>query len=390
MKKVEDKVRELIQNLLNDKPVNGIQPGDCGPWAEVALSLMEAHQAGGTEGARKAFAALERTYPGLAQLAASDPPRSDPPKLIWSADEMLKANFPEPRWAIPDLLPVGLSILAGRPKLGKSWLALQIAQAVGAGGIVLGQRVEVGPVAYFALEDSPRRIKDRMEKQGWPSGLPVNFFFKAEEGLREVAKLIENEGPRLVIIDTLSRILPPKTDQNSISEVTSSLDALQKMALQANSALLLVDHHRKMQGEDHIDEILGSTGKSAVADCLWGLFRQRGEQGAILKVTGRDLEEKELGLEWDLRFFCWQLLGDAAEVGNKTIQRKILQAIKDLGKDDKGISVSELASELNQKKENISRGLSLLIKKGLIRRGEKDGKRIPYFPISSQADQAER
>ena len=50
-----------------------------------------------------------------------------------SADDILGADWPEPVWAVPGMLPVGFSLLAGAPKIGKSWLALQIAQAVSSG-----------------------------------------------------------------------------------------------------------------------------------------------------------------------------------------------------------------------------------------------------------------
>ncbi len=71
-------------------------------------------------------------------------------------------EWPEPTWAVPGLLPAGLCIFAGKQKAGKSWLALQIAQAVATGGHVLGQQIERGPILYLALEDIPRRLQDRM------------------------------------------------------------------------------------------------------------------------------------------------------------------------------------------------------------------------------------
>jgi hypothetical protein len=48
-------------------------------------------------------------------------------RSFYTARELLGTKFPEPRWIVPDILPEGLTPLAGRPKVGKSWLALQIA-----------------------------------------------------------------------------------------------------------------------------------------------------------------------------------------------------------------------------------------------------------------------
>ncbi len=79
---------------------------------------------------------------------------------------LLDADFPDPVWAVPDLITVGLTILAGRPKVGKSWLALQTAIAVGTGGKVLDRHVKQGSVLYLALEDNARRLQKPSDETG--------------------------------------------------------------------------------------------------------------------------------------------------------------------------------------------------------------------------------
>src|SRR5262245_18590110 len=75
-------------------------------------------------------------------------------------------RFPEIRWMLTDLLPEGLTLLAGRPKVGKSWLALDIALGVGDGGSVMGsiRPASTGDVLVLALEDNPRRLQKRCHK----------------------------------------------------------------------------------------------------------------------------------------------------------------------------------------------------------------------------------
>src|SRR5207253_2368842 len=88
-----------------------------------------------------------------------------------TAAELMRMKLPPPRWAVPELIPEGLTILAGRPKTGKSWLALHIAIAVATGGAVLtSSPVESGPVLYLAMEDTRRRLQKRLSKllQGPP------------------------------------------------------------------------------------------------------------------------------------------------------------------------------------------------------------------------------
>ena len=89
------------------------------------------------------------------------------PSLI-TAKELQETEFPPVSWVVRDLIPEGLTILAGKPKLGKSWLALQMGLGVATGGEVLGRSVEQGAVLYAALEDNLRRLKSRLRKSAGP------------------------------------------------------------------------------------------------------------------------------------------------------------------------------------------------------------------------------
>ena len=80
------------------------------------------------------------------------------PEIINAATLQTMA-LPELRWIIPKLLPEGLTILAGRPKQGKSRMALNIGAALAAGGKALGWiPVEQCGVLMLALVDSSRRL----------------------------------------------------------------------------------------------------------------------------------------------------------------------------------------------------------------------------------------
>src|SRR5260221_2650039 len=79
--------------------------------------------------------------------------------------ELLALEMPPLRWVIPDILPEGLILLAGKPKLGNGWLALEIARAIAAGGSVLSKLPVVqGGVLYLALEDHTRRLQSRAKQ----------------------------------------------------------------------------------------------------------------------------------------------------------------------------------------------------------------------------------
>lgn len=76
----------------------------------------------------------------------------------FTADELWDMEFPPVSWIVPDYITPGLTLLVGAPKLGKSWLALDICNAVAQGGYTLGDRhCQQGAVLYAALEDPPRQ-----------------------------------------------------------------------------------------------------------------------------------------------------------------------------------------------------------------------------------------
>jgi hypothetical protein len=78
---------------------------------------------------------------------------------IVSFAELQKEKFPPMTYVVPDIVPEGVTILAGRPKIGKSWLALELCLGVASGTPVLGNiEPATGDVLYLALEDNPRRI----------------------------------------------------------------------------------------------------------------------------------------------------------------------------------------------------------------------------------------
>ena len=97
------------------------------------------------------------------------------PALI-TAKDLQGTHFPPVSWVVRDLVPEGLTLLAGKPKLGKSWLALQMGLGVATGREVLGRPVEQGTVLYAAMEDNYRRLKSRLGKcagqlAAWPEDL---------------------------------------------------------------------------------------------------------------------------------------------------------------------------------------------------------------------------
>ncbi len=378
---VADYIRAILNNNDPEKP----DPAAIGEWGDVVDHLATILESEGLEAARQKCINLIEARKDLGAILALDGRANGRfgGKVRWTAAELMQTDFPEPIWAIPGVIPAGFSILAGRPKLGKSWLALQIAHSMATGGKTFGVNVTAARVLFYALEDSERRIKERLKKQGVPETDKLQFQFEIPQfqngGMAELTHEIKTGGYGLIVIDTLSRAMG-NIDNTDLAANTEYLGKIQSAALSCNVAVLAVDHHRKTSAEysDPVDDIMGTTGKSAVADALLGLYRKRGKIGASLKVTGREIEEKELALEWDGALWCWQYVGLADEVRETELQAEIMKAIQEIETLGDLPTISRISSHIDKLPPSISRALANMVNNGKVIRGKKQGKEIPY------------
>ena len=294
------------------------------------------------------------------------------PDNFLTSDALLASKQSATDWVAPNLLPVGVAILAGAPKIGKSWLALQIARAVAAGEPLFGEPVARGRVLYLALEDTPVRLQERLARQAWPEGveaefmllphLTVQFSGPRDERVIWLASHMPKRGYRLVVVDTLSHFLTGF--QGGMTPISSSLLLLQLATQRMRCAVLLIDHHRKHTEEDVVADLAGSTMKGATADTTIGLYRQRGRGSARLSVTGRDVAERTLALKMDWETGCWQYLGEAEEVELGERKQEILEALKEM----KRSTVAEISRAVRQDPSNTRKRVQQLLEAGLIRR----------------------
>jgi hypothetical protein len=277
---------------------------------------------------------------------------------IFSLQDLLSWELPPVRWAIPDILPEGLTLLAGKPKLGKSWLALSTALAIAAGGVALGtQPVTRGEVLYLALEDNARRLQARSKQlltsmTGVPEGIDFALAWpRLNEGGVDCLEVYLQAHPdvRLVVIDTWAKIAP-RANNRSCSQYAGDYEALTPLKALADTyhvSILAVHHLRKMGSSDVLDEITGSIGITGAVDGTLILKRERGRQEATLFVTGRDVEqEQHLALSFDATTALWTLMGNAEEVGRTKERQEILDLLTEQLPD--GMCPREIAEALDK------------------------------------------
>lgn len=233
----------------------------------------------------------------LAQSTGPTPPA--PAKLdFYQASDLFDKQLERTQMIVQRMIPCGLTVLAGAPKRGKSWLALALALAVSSGHDFLGQRTLPGSVLYLDLESRQYRVKDRLSHLiagPAPAGLYVahqaeplgqRFYQQMEGWINGV------QNARLIIIDTLGRVKPSgKRNENAYESDTRQYGELQMWAGRHKIAVIVVHHLRKTKdNDDWFDKINGSNGLVGAADAVLGLGGKRGEQVSKLMVSGRDID----------------------------------------------------------------------------------------------------
>ena len=221
-----------------------------------------------------------------------------------------------PNFVVDTLLSQGLHILAGSPKVGKSWLALWLAVTVAKGEPVWNLASKQGTTLYLCLEDSVLRIQNRLFEITEDAPDSVHFCTECApigQGLEEQVEyfLAQHPDTALVIVDTLQMIRP--VHDATYANDYRDLSVLKRMADRHGIAVLLIHHLRKEKAADVFCRISGTTAISGAVDSSFTLVEERrGTARAKLTCIGRDIEYRELELQRNGEN-VWELVSDSRE-----------------------------------------------------------------------------
>ena len=237
-------------------------------------------------------------------------------KLKTMDAETLMTTPMEPlKFIVSGLLPEGLHVLAGSPKIGKSWLALWICLQVAKGEKVWGFETLRSKVLYLCLEDSFVRIQSRLFEITDEAPATLHFAIMSNaigHGLEnQIESFIkEHPGTGLIVIDTLQKVRKTvSTNVNPYAADYDDINALKQIADRHHLAILLVHHLRKTGDADPLNMISGTSGIAGGSDTNFVLQKdKRTGNTAKLICTGRDIEGRELFLEFNKNNFLWELL----------------------------------------------------------------------------------
>ncbi len=306
------------------------------------------------------------------------------PKIETASDLYWRA-FPEVEWAINGIIPEGVMILSGDPKMGKSWLVYQASLSIATGMPLWPERVaEVGgDVLLLALEDNHRRMHRRLKRlaphfivaTSRPEG-GVFFNFedlsnlhyttewpRAEEGVQLIADWLRGHPKaRMVVIDTVSAFRNPEPGRKSAYATDYAVgEMLKPLAQEFKCAIVLVMHNRKLSSSDPFQLVSGTQGMTGSVDNVAVLRRERGSMDAALYIDGRDIEEtQELAMEFENGF--WKS-GSTVESAQLSVERsRVVAAVAKLGCNAiSGALVKELEP---QDPRAVRKMLSLMVKQG--------------------------
>lgn len=283
---------------------------------------------------------------------------------------LLHSDLKPPTEIVEDILVNGCTLIAGPPKVGKSWLTLGLALAVANGGKFLSLKHVTAPgrVLYYGLEESQQRTANRLQCLCLePNQALANIEFAYEipsmkqGGLTFLESKIQDTAPSLVILDTLMAFVTG--DRNARGDIFrqdyQEIKALQDVATRHNTCIAVVHHTNKIGGHG-VGAVAGTHGVTAAADSIWTMQRQP-DRRAVIEITGRDIEDQSLLVELELREpVGWFIVEQGEEVELSIERQEIIELLSAEG----ALKPRKIAELLKKNAVTIRRLLQKMLQRG--------------------------
>ena len=308
------------------------------------------------------------------------------PDRKFSVKELMQHEFAPQTFIVEGLLMKGLTMIAGAPKIGKSWFCLDLALCISSGRPFLGRETQQGAVLYLALEDLPRRLQERMMKVApdadWDE-LPMDIWTESrsmdEGGLDDIRKWLEAAvNPKAIMIDVWGRFEPrTASTKNEYSHITHTMQQLQQLIAEYDMTLILVHHTRKSTGDgaataDPFDQVIGSRGLTSNMDATMMLTRTRMQYDGTLDITGRDLEEVSLHVMFNKETCRWEETNRVLSPVLNHERQQVLDAFV-----AGHTSAQAIASYLGKTRTAVQNILKILVDENLLVRPRKGEYHLP-------------
>lgn len=314
--------------------------------------------------------------------------------------QLQKRTFKDQKWIVQNVLPTGNILLAARPKMRKTFLALQLALAVVSGRKFLEWETVQGDVLFLGLEDNERRIRSRIRLlqtfelnppdlsgfRYWTGGVDISptsgreyvsdpdqaaaTFQAFPQGLEGVDALRRYHDmypkTRLIVIDTLARFRGRNNDRDVYQRDYDQMVPITTFCAEREVCCIVVHHEKKgLAGNDSADFMEDVSGTSGITGAVDGVMSIKGQRG-----TQHENEERKLLLSGrDIpRDIAVDMAFDAERGGWRTAARQdIRQVLLELLKRHPFINQQEFCSLLPQtSRSRLAQVLTQMKYEGLV------------------------
>jgi len=256
-----------------------------------------------------------------------------------------RSQLSGPASVIDRMLYNGLTILAGKSKAGKSWIAMQLALSVAMNTRALSDRqvYRPGGVVYYSLEMGENRTAARLRQLLDREDITlqnIDFVWDCLPmkggGIEQLNLLLESKRPSMVVIDTFLAFAKGKQKDGGdvMRDQYAEIDVLKKISEKHDTAFLLVHHTRKTGAWDDadagVDLVAGSRGVTAACDSVW-ILRKQPDDIFSLDISGRDVEEQSLAIKFGKEPIGWKIIGEAEVVKRTNQEIEILKILETQG-----------------------------------------------------------
>ncbi len=295
--------------------------------------------------------------------------------------KMLEIETDALNWLIPELLPVGETIiLSACPKAGKTLLATDAAFAVATGeSEFLGQKVKQGKVLLIEVDESVSSTRAKLLKRGFREGDNIMILSSWDiSQLNELEAILEDYRPDLVVVDSLRRIHHGCSISENSAEFADSIYTLKELFNRYKASGILIHHSSKDKEAMGVNKLRGS---SAIAGAVWGTWQldhipvsdpntkkliiDPKDPRRILSVFARDAEGQTANIELDLENNSWIKQQAEEEAETKSLRERILKVLEK-NNHLPGLSGREIIQLLGEEGKGAYTILNRMVNKKLI------------------------
>ena len=237
---------------------------------------------------------------------------------VIDGETLLDMDLNAPRFCVQNFLPQGLSILGGAPKMGKSWLVMDLCVRIAKGEAMWNMETTKGTTLYLCLEDPYFRVQQRLGCI--TDEAPPNVFFAntastlADDLEQQIIEFVKDHPDTVLIVIDTFQMVRASNGEPSYGGDYQELQKLKRIADALRISILLVHHLRKQGDRDPINRLSGTTGIGGAVDAIFILDKdERNQNHARLICTGRDIEHRELELRFNKESCVWEMLSDSLD-----------------------------------------------------------------------------